>query len=143
MGDRYRLAASHHRKGIMSPRNSKIDLRTEIANRLGLPADVDQAQLLTALDQALTARPEGVELVDSAMFAQLVADAEPGRTACEAALVEAAVRDGRITPASRATWITNLQVDPHAAQLLAGLKRGSIPTTPIGYAPTHQTATSS
>jgi hypothetical protein len=111
----------------------KTNLRSELAARLGLPADTDQAQLLTALDQALAFRPEGTELVDSEVFAQLRADAERGRVAREAMLVEAAIRDGRITPASRTTWITNLQTDPGAEQLLASLQRNSIPVRMVGY----------
>lgn len=72
-------------------------------------------------------------MVDSATLAKLRRDADVGRTHRERELVAAAIRDGRIPPASRETWLSLLAVDPAAEQTLAKLRKGTIPVTPLGY----------
>jgi hypothetical protein len=112
--------------------SAKINWRNELAQRLGLAPDVDQAELLAALDRALTI-PDGVQLIDAEVLNQLRVEVELGRTHRERALVEQAIRAGKIPPASRASWVTLLQTDPNAEATLAGIKPGTLPTKMVGY----------
>jgi ATP-dependent protease ClpP protease subunit len=88
------------------------------------------------------ARPEGVVTVDSGTLAQLRRDAQLGRDAHtrqqredREALVDAAVQDGRIAPASRAAWLRSLERDPGngTREALAGLQKGLIVGPEIGH----------
>jgi hypothetical protein len=115
------------------------ELRRALASRLNVPADTPPAAIMAALDQAMENRPfagppAGSELLDSESLAELREDAERGRTAHHRDIVSAAIRLGKIPPASRASWITLLQTDPNAERTLAGLKRGTIPLAEIGHA---------
>jgi hypothetical protein len=110
----------------------KINLQAEIAQRLGLDPDVDQAELLTRLDQALTI-PDGVTLIDVEALEELRSQAELGRTHRERGIVEQAIRAGKIPPASRQSWVTLLQTTPGAEATLAGIKPGTLPIKPVGY----------
>jgi hypothetical protein len=113
---------------------TKISLKTEITQRLGLAPDVAQPELLTALDQALAIRPAGCVLVDETAFAELQAQAELGRTGRERGIVEAAIRQGKIPPASRASWVQLLQHDSNAEAVLDSIRVGTLPVgKPIGY----------
>jgi hypothetical protein len=111
---------------------TKINWRAEIAQRLGLDADIDQTQLLTALDRTLTL-PDGVTLIDLEALEELRAQAELGRTHRERGIVEQAIRAGKIPPASRASWITLLQTTPGAEATLASIRPGTLPLATIGY----------
>lgn len=132
----------------------------DVRQRLGVAADADEATVLSALDETLAEQaededdegqepapaqlPEGVVPVEAAVFAQMRADAELGRAAHarqeredREALVDAAVRDGRVAPASRAAWLRNLENDPGtgARDTLASLEKGLIPVdAPLGHA---------
>jgi hypothetical protein len=111
-----------------------FNLAGEIAVRLGLAPDTDPTQLLEHLDQALAIRPEGCELIDTEALTQLRAEAELGRTHRERGLVERAIRQGKIPPASRASWVTLLQTDPNAEATLNSIKPNTLPVgKPVGY----------
>jgi hypothetical protein len=111
---------------------TKINLHAEIAKRIGVDPELPADQLLGLLDRALTI-PDGVTLIDVEALAQLRAEAELGRTHRERGLVEQAIRQGKVPPSSRQTWITLLMHDPNAEQVLASLKPNTIPVKLIGY----------
>lgn len=141
-------------------RTGIVPFLDDVRQRLGVAAEADEATVLAALDETLAEQaetekpeteapapaelPDGVVAVEAAALAQLRADAELGREAHarqqredREALVEAAVRDGRIAPASRAAWLRNLENDPGtgARDTLASLEKGLIPVgAPIGSA---------
>jgi ATP-dependent Clp endopeptidase proteolytic subunit ClpP len=83
----------------------------------------------------------GTVTVDSDQFENLRRDAEAGRRAFEAQeqqrrenLVDAAIRDGRVSPARRNDWLSTLKNDKGAEASLAGLAKGLIPVDgPQGY----------
>ncbi|MCA2275497.1 hypothetical protein JF780_05760 [Mycobacterium intracellulare] len=106
-------------------------------------ADAEQAKTELEEKVAASAPPAGVVQLDSDQYQNLVAAAEAGQRAEARQLAEdrehlvmAAVRDGRITPASKADWIKALEVDPggHNKTALAGLKPGLIPVVEAGHA---------
>jgi ATP-dependent protease ClpP protease subunit len=124
------------------------DLTTTIRARLGLldPAVSDDV-IVAALDEALaeraeptTSAPEGTVLMDAAALADLQAAANEGRqalaqqaTARREAIVDAALADGRIAPASRAAWLTQLEANEEgAASLIASLTPNTIPVAELG-----------
>ncbi|QJY46663.1 head maturation protease, ClpP-related [Pseudonocardia broussonetiae] len=141
-------------------RSGLVPFLDDVRQRLGVAANADETTVLAALEEALDERadgddedddetntpaqlPEGVEPVDSQALAQLRRDAELGRQAHarqeredREALVDAAIADGRIAPASRAAWLTNLEADPGtgARDTLASLQKGLIPVgPPVGH----------
>jgi ATP-dependent protease ClpP protease subunit len=79
--------------------------------------------------------------VSEEIFNQMRKDAEAGRKAYDAqqathrdTLVNAAVRDGRISPARKADWLNKLTKDPGSESELASLAKGLIPVDgPRGY----------
>lgn len=106
-------------------------------------ASVEQAKAELEQKVAASAPPPGVVQLSDGQYQQLVAAAEAGQRAEQRQLAEdrenlvmAAVRDGRITPASKADWIKALEVDPggHNKTALAGLKPGLIPVVEAGHA---------
>lgn len=126
---------------------------TTMRQQLGLAADADEATISAAFTEALTERaetvapvpatlPEGTIAVDQATWeATLVAArrAEAAHTRQERddreALVSAAVTDGRIPPARREAWVSQLEADAGARDVLASLAPGLIPVgAPIGSA---------
>lgn len=127
------------------------DLIKGLRERLGISADaaVDEGAILAALDEALNERvepttqvPAGTTLIDSGVLAQLQADATAGAAARaeqvaahRAALVEAAIQDGRTVPAMREHWNAALAANPDGtAQTLAALPKGSaLPIAAAGY----------
>ncbi|WP_431841414.1 head maturation protease, ClpP-related [Calidifontibacter indicus] len=133
---------------------------TALRQRVGVQGDADLDTILAALDECLeeradapaaqtvTAAPEGMVLVDETVHAQLVSDAAAGRAAYEqqqtdrrVQLVNAAVQDGRITPASRDRWLTKLTSDPDDGEpLLAALPKGLVPLAETGHSASHTTA---
>lgn len=120
-----------------------------LRTRLGITdAELDEAGLLAALDEALQERseatainpPAGTVLVDQDALAALRADAAAGREARNrqeaedrVAAVDAAINEGRILASRRDAWLANLEQDPGAAATLASLPQ-IIPTVAIGSA---------
>lgn len=128
------------------------DLAKGLRERLGIPADqeLNDEQMLAAIDEALAEQveptvtaaslPEGVVTIDAETLASLRSDAAAGReartvqeTATRAALVDAAVQDGRIAPVRRDHWVSALEADPGAADTLAALTPGLIPLEAEGF----------
>lgn len=103
----------------------------DVREALGVSADADEPTVLAALTDRLStkaAAPEGLTLVDTDILDQLQADAAAGRAArdeqiaaARVALVEAAVRDGRVSPARRDHWLAQIEADPALADTLAAL----------------------
>ncbi len=144
-------------KDTTTPKEKGTDTMSEaltqgLRERLGIPAaaNLDDAGLLAAVDEALaeqepttaaapTAAP-GTVVLDAAQYEDLVANAAQGREARQqqladsrAALVNAAVEDGRIAPARREHWVNALTADPGMAETLAGLEKGLVPVAAVGY----------
>ncbi len=86
--------------------------------------------------------PPGLVAIDATQLSALRAAAQRGddaRTAQERAerqaLVATAIQDGRIPPARREHWLTQLEHDPGVAAVLASLAPGLVPVgDPIGHA---------
>ncbi|PFG19866.1 head maturation protease, ClpP-related [Serinibacter salmoneus] len=131
-----------------------VDFMKGVRERLGVPADanLNDEQVLAALDEALaeqsdeptttsaSALPDGAVAIDSEVLAGLKADAAAGRAArdeqeksARAALVEAAVADGRILPRQREGWLNKLTHEKDAAEALASLEPGLVPTSAKGF----------
>ena len=108
------------------------DLIKGLRNRIGIAddAELDDTQVLAALDEALAERaepaaepqarelPEGTEVIDSEALAQLRAEAEDGRSARaerdqarRAEIVDNAIKAGKFGPARRDAWLNALEVD--------------------------------
>lgn len=152
MPGRQTPAASADRSTTTQERSRAVAFSDEQLNnlrqRLGTADDADEATILAALDERLSAPaasppiPPGTVAIDEATHAQLLADARDGREARAQQLAEhreeqvkAAIGDGRIPAARKDHWITQLTVDPGAEATLAGLKPGLLPVDgEIGYA---------
>ena len=129
-------------------------LKLGLRDRLGLTASADELTdelLLAAVDEALDERaeetptnkaPEGTVLLDEGKYQALQADAAAGRAARDeqvrahrAALVESAIKDGKVPPARRDHWIAALNADEEGASAaLAALAPGLIPLAELGHA---------
>lgn len=124
------------------------DLTAGLRERLGVTdANADDETLLSALDEALTERasetttPEGTTLIDATVLADLQAAAEEGRKArAEQAkerrerIVDKAAKEGRISPASRATWLEQLEANEEGTvSLLASLAPNTVPVAEVGH----------
>jgi ATP-dependent protease ClpP protease subunit len=142
-------------KENIQPQEKGTDTMSEaltqgLRERLGIPADsiLDDDGLLSAVDEALAeqatapaaAAAPGTVVLDAAQYEDLVASAAEGRAARQeqlaanrAALVNAAVEDGRIAPARREHWVNALAADPGMADTLAGLQKGLVPVAAAGY----------
>lgn len=127
-----------------------------LRNRIGIADDVELTddQLLAAVDEALAERadetpaaaardlPEGSEIVDSEVLAQLQRDAEDGRTArAEQAaarreqVVDDAIKAGKFGPARRDAWLNRLERDEEGGLAdLEALTPGLVPVSQIGDA---------
>lgn len=131
------------------------NLKAGFRERLGVSdAAVSDEQLMSALDEALAEQattatvPEGTVLIDSGVLADLQANAEAGRTARNdldtsrrEATVDAALAEGRITAASRDTWLASLARDEEGATALLGtLAKNTVPVVEIGLSETTDTA---
>jgi ATP-dependent protease ClpP protease subunit len=151
---RARAQASGRAGGSTQPTegaDGMSDLIKGLRERLGISADaaVDEGAILAALDEALNERvepttqvPAGTTLIDTAVLAELQANAREGAAARaeqvaahRAALVEAAIQDGRTVPAMREHWNAALATNPDGtAQILAALPKGSaLPVETAGY----------
>lgn len=135
-------------------RTVEVDFTTEqldsLRQQFGLAADADENAIRdAALQAALTppktpetpTLPDGVVAVDAVQLADLRADAAAGREAraqqltdARVALVNGAVQDGRIPPARKDAWLAQLEADPGAEQVLAGLAKGLVPVAELGSA---------
>ncbi|MBW8025298.1 peptidase [Clavibacter michiganensis subsp. michiganensis] len=128
------------------------DLNATIRARLGLldPTASDET-IVAALDEALAERaeptataavPDGATMVDAGVFAQLQSDAAAGRearaqqeTERRDRIVADALQEGRIAPATQATWRAQLDTNEEGtAALLASLPKNTVPVTEIGTA---------
>ena len=126
---------------------------TTMRQKLGLADDAPEQTIVDALTEALdeqaetpapaaAALPAGMQLVDEGTLAALRASAQLGEAAHtrqqredREALVAAAIGDGRIPPARRGHWLTQLENDPGAAETLAAMPKGLIPVgEPKGHA---------
>lgn len=120
---------------------------TDLRQRLGLADDADETAIKDALmappvppDPSPPAElPEGVVAISAAQLDQLRADAAAGVAARDAqiraerlALVDGAVRDGRIAPVERDAWMAKLDAGTGAEQVLAALKPGVVPVAEVG-----------
>lgn len=127
---------------------------TEVAKRLGVAEDADDATILAALDEALNEQvapapapatiPEGAVLVDASILEDLKRSAAAGAAAREqqvqerqTSLLAAAVKEGKITRASSEKWKKRFKVDPEGAEAdLASLEPGLVPMASVGHAGT-------
>lgn len=125
-------------------------LITGIRDRLGMTApvaEISEDMILAALDEVLAEQepvepvlPEGTQVIDSEVLAKLQADAAAGREALEAqkqahreARVDAAIKEGKITPARREHWLNALAVDEEGAvAALDSLAPGLVPLAAVG-----------
>lgn len=132
---------------------SDTPLKAGLRERLGITdADVADDAILAALDEALNeqvdtpepqaaALPEGVVMMEAAVVDAMKAELAELRElrdakleADRAALVEAAIADGRIPPARREHWLAALKADEEGmAPYLAALAPNTIPLNEIGH----------
>lgn len=131
---------------------------TNLRATLGLPETADEAAIVAAVNAvvedsmtdapappapAATTPPAGMSLVETAVLDELRAGAAAGREAQTTLraqerdrTIDAAVRDGRITPARREHWATAYDADAEGTRtLLATLEPGlAVPVTEMGHA---------
>ncbi|MBN9176113.1 MAG: ATP-dependent Clp protease proteolytic subunit [Microbacterium sp.] len=125
-----------------------------VRDRLGVTdAEASEETVLTALDQALAeqadptptaALPEGVVAIDAAVLANLQTQAAQGAAArAEQAqtrrdgILDAALKDGRIAPASRAHFAALLESNEEGTTALLNSmpKNTAIPVAELGFQP--------
>ncbi len=133
-------------------------IKAGLRDRLGVTdADASDEVLLAALDQALeeqadnpnepaaaAALPEGTVAIDSTVLAELQANARLGAdaraeqdNARRDAIVATALREGRITAASRDTWRAQLDTSEESTTaLLATLAKNTVPVAEVGHSDT-------
>nr|WP_318276351.1 DUF6582 domain-containing protein [Mycobacterium eburneum] len=148
-GIQIEAAAASEEKG------SIVALPEKLAAALGIDASADEDAISAAWDAhvaaaeqakselvAASAPPEGVVQLDKSQYDDLIVKAEAGQRAEARQIAEdrertvmAAIKDGRISPASKADWIKALEVDPggHNKTALASLKPGLIPVSELGH----------
>lgn len=133
------------------------DLTAGLRERLGVTdADASDEMLLAALDETLeeqanestpaptAALPEGAVVIDATVLAglqenaRLSADARAAQdTARRDAIVATALREGRITSASRDTWRAELDTnEAGTTALLASMAKNTVPVEEIGNSDT-------
>lgn len=124
-----------------------------LRTKLGLAADASEDEIVNSVTEvmdeftkdepkvAAPAVPEGMKLVDETKFNQLCADAAAGREAREqqererrVALVDAAIKDGKTTPAAKEFWLKKLELEGEVAeQQLASIASDLVPLTERGH----------
>lgn len=133
------------------------DLRATVAQRLGIPeADITDEQILAALDEALAERAEetpaevtpveGAVLVEAGALAELQRQAALGASAYASAqsarhegIVQNAINEGRIAPASREHFLALLgDNEESAVKALNGFPKGTIPVAALGHSEPEQ-----
>ena len=130
-----------------------------LAELFGVPADADDETILAAAQEALNA-PADAEptieqaaavagknnliLVDSAAFDALQEQARAGAEAravqvreSHERIVDSAISDGRVAPASRANWLAQLDADPEGIAAVIASLPAVIPVTEVGHAITN------
>ncbi|TFC30104.1 peptidase [Cryobacterium sp. MDB1-18-2] len=154
-----RLAAESHTLPATEPgepnRKEDVDMTYDnlvagLRERLGLTdATATDELLLAAVDTALAAQstntaitpPAGTALIDSEVLLDLQAAAADGRQARaeqdrtrRESIVATAVKEGRIAPSSRDTWLAQLTTNEDGtASLLASLAPNTIAVAEIGH----------
>lgn len=127
------------------------DLKAGLRKRLGVTdAEATDETLLAAVDEALAeqpenttvtaALPEGTVAIDATVLADLQAGARAGAEARAAqdatrrdGIIDAALREGRITSASQAHFRAMLDADEtNATALIASLAKNTVNVTEIG-----------
>lgn len=126
-------------------------LKAGLRERLGVTdAEASEETLLEALDQRLegpadsttTEVPEGTRLIDANVLAQLQSDAAAGRQALEQqasarreGILQAALKDGRIAPASKEHFAALLEANEEGTtKLLASMPANTVVhTEEIGH----------
>mgnify|MGYP000997305947 CR=1 FL=1 len=119
--------------------------------KLGLAADASEDQIVATVTEVMdefvkdespkNTLPEGAVAVDKAVWEQTRTDAAAGHAAREQQqterrerLVQAALADGRTTPAARDFWLNKLAVEGELAeQQLASLEKGLVPVAEVGH----------
>lgn len=143
---------STHTEGSPAVAFSDEQIQT-LRNKLGTAGDADEATILAALDEALeertepdpqastTAVPDGMTLIETEVLDQLRDGARQGTEARQQQLTEqrdraidAAIRDGRTTPARREHWEAAWTADPEGARAqLEALAPGLVPVSELGH----------
>lgn len=133
-------------------------LNESLVEKLGLPADADDAAILAAVEAATTtpepaaaeptpdqipaiAAKHGLQVLDKAVFDQLTADARAGAEAraqqirdTNERIISDALKDGKIAPASAATYRELLNSSPTQTKaLLDTLPANAIPVAERGH----------
>lgn len=150
-----RRPVADRRRADTQEGSRKVDFTTDqltTLRQLGLPADQDPATFVAAVAEALAEQeqtttttttaqlPDGVRTIDADVLAQLQADAAQGRAAREeqvtarrTAKVDAAIRAGKLPPAARDRWLTNLAADEEAFTATLDGLQSVIPTEERGH----------
>lgn len=128
------------------------DLKAGLAKRLGVTdAEASDDVLLAALDETLeesadtnpaTELPEGVVTIDATVLTDLQAKASQGVQALAAqtserrdGIIQSALREGRITPASADHFRTLLDTDEeNTTKVLAAMAKNTVPVAETGHA---------
>lgn len=139
-------------------------LQEGLAELFGVPTDADDETILAAAKEALAASSEPVEpaeptieqaaavaaksgltLVNSETLVTLQEQAREGAEAralqvreAHERIVDSAITEGRIAPASREHWLTQLSADPEGIQNVISALPAVIPVTEIGHAVTNE-----
>lgn len=129
------------------------DLQAGLRERLGVTdAAASDEMLLAALDETLTEQantlnapavklPDGVQMIDAAVLADLKDKAEQGAKALQAqtqtrreGILATALKEGRIAPASKDTWAALLEENEESAvKALDSLVQNTVPVTEVGH----------
>lgn len=128
-------------------------IKAGLVQRLGVRAEANDDEILAAVDEALAERaddtpaapaaaiPEGSVVVEAGAFAELQRQAGLGATAHASlqtqrheGIVQTAINEGRIAPASKAHFLAQLGTDePGTVAALATFPKGTIPVSEIGH----------
>jgi ATP-dependent protease ClpP protease subunit len=151
--------------GSTTPANTQkgvdqmADLKKDIAARLGLKPDVELTDevILAAVDEVVAEQPkpgvvipEGTELVESGVLAELRRGAQDGEAARaqqvaerREAVVNKALREGKIRADAKPKWLAMLEANEESAtEVLDTLAPGTVlPTKEIGNAGDAEAAT--
>lgn len=120
---------------------------TALRTDLGLAADASEDKIVSTVAEVMKefvkddGPPPGTSLVSDSVLADLKAKAEMGVEARKQQqaerreqLVQAALRDGRIRPADKESWLNDLEKDPERKEAtLAALTPGLIPVDEQGH----------
>jgi ATP-dependent Clp endopeptidase proteolytic subunit ClpP len=155
-------AASAAGPSEQKEQDSMSDLMSTLRQKLGITDDsADEATILAALDEALAEQIEpqnkapepprdlkkladaaGAVIVDKGVWDEAQARIQQGVDAARKlreqerdVLLNAAVTDGRIPPASKQTWSDLYDRDPKGTgEVVANLRKNFVPVAEMGYA---------